>query len=175
MGQGRSSSVVPDDHAAENNIGASLAVLKNGKNVYVPGNQAAELATEKPPIESLTKKEQKAKDMLKALCDEGNSYPIYMLLALLFSRTMITSLLKDGEDDAYGITKWLRSKRFAGFSTFADNAIVAIKFFIVLVLCVLTGTLQLLPIFLTGWYQPGDIEKGYLARVEKGNDEVCSF
>jgi len=105
------------------------------------------------------------------LADDDNSYPIYMLLALLCSRAMITKLLKNTEDDSYGINNLFREGSY--LTKCATNVGIAVKFVIVFVLCILTGTLQLLPILLTGWYQPGDIEKGYLARVEKGNDEVC--
>lgn len=102
---------------------------------------------------------------------QTDSCTIYMLLALLFSRTMIHSLLESSEEDAYGLNNLFH--KCTCLTKWANNIGIAVKSVIVLVLCLLAGTLQLLPIFLVGWYQPGDIEKGYLARVVKGDDEVC--
>lgn len=102
---------------------------------------------------------------------QTDSCTIYMLLALLLSRTMITSLLESSEEDAYGLNNLFH--KCTCLTKWANNIGIAVKSVIVLVLCVLAGTLQLLPIFLVGWYQPGDVEKGYLARIVKGDDEVC--
>jgi hypothetical protein len=123
------------------------------------------------PLIDMYKDEREKKKQTGLEAFQTDTCTIYTLLALLFSRTMITSLLEGNENDSYGINNLFREG--SCLTKCATNVGIVVKSFIVLVLCILSGTLQLLPIFLVGWYQPGDIEKGYLARVVKGDEEVC--